>query len=77
MIIIPASTNVSTDGIIVAEANQPALFSIDGGVTWLPPDIQGAYYRTFNNLSSALYDIGVKYTQSGCIKFTKVYLPVA
>ena len=76
MIILPASTNVSTDGTIVAEANQSSLFSIDGGATWLPPDIPGAYYRTFDNLASGLYDIGTKYTKSGCTTFTKVYVPV-
>jgi len=77
MIIIPASTNVSTDGTIVVEANQPSLFSIDGGTTWVSPDIQGAFYKTFSGLVSALYDVGVKHTQSGCIRFQKVYVPVA
>ncbi len=73
--VYPTSTSVATDGALYIFTDKVCMYSIDGGVTLLPPDISGSTYKLFTGLSNTHYDVVVFDPQTKCKKFFNVYIP--
>lgn len=71
----PTSTTVATDGALYIVTDKVCMYSIDGGVTFTPPDISGANYKLYTGLSNTFYDIVVSDPQTKCKTFFNVYIP--